>query len=218
MKNIVIFGSGGHAKVVIDIIEKSNVYNILGLIDNFKTIGTMVYGYEVLGDETYIYKVQELVVGGIVAVGDNWNRSMFVNRILMADPKFNFITAIHPNASIAKGVRIGKGTVIMAGSIINSDTTVGEHCIINTKASIDHDSQIGDFVSIAPNATTGGNVVVGNHCTLSLGANIIHSKRIGEHTVIGAGATVLHDIGCYSVAFGTPAKVIKSREPADSYL
>ena len=35
MKNIVIFGSGGHSKVLIDIIDKLGDYNLVGFIDTF---------------------------------------------------------------------------------------------------------------------------------------------------------------------------------------
>jgi len=216
--NVVIVGSGGHAKVVIDIIEKLNSHRIIGFIDSFKAKGTSIYGYEVLGDESYIHDNHSIIDGGIVAIGDNWVRSEVVRRILTIQPHFNFINAIHPSSIIARGVTIGAGTVVMAGAVINSDTVIGEHCVLNTKSSVDHDCTIRDFVTIAPNATTGGNVMIGHYTTLSLGANIIHSREVGSHTVIGAGSNVLSDIGSYSVAYGTPARVIRSREQGESYL
>tara|TARA_B100000959_G_C14572664_1_gene456523 strand:+ start:401 stop:514 length:114 start_codon:yes stop_codon:yes gene_type:complete len=37
MKNILIFGTGGHAKVIVDIIEKQRKYNIAGFIDKYLT-------------------------------------------------------------------------------------------------------------------------------------------------------------------------------------
>lgn len=216
--NVIIVGSGGHAKVVIDILEKLNIYNIIGFIDDFKGKGTCVYGYEILGDESYIQDNQSSIDGGIIAIGDNWVRSKIVSHILSIDPQFKFITAIHPSATVARGVTVGVGTVIMAGCVINSDTVIGEHCILNTKSSVDHDCTIRDFVTIAPNATTGGNVKIGNFSTVSLGANIIHSREIGIHTIIGAGSNVLSDIGSYAVAYGTPARVVRSRKQGESYL
>lgn len=204
--------------MVIDILEKLNMYNIIGLIDSFKAKGTYVYGYEVLGDETYIQANVSFIYGGIVAIGDNWVRSKVVSHILSIHPQFHFITAIHPFATIARGVTVGVGTVIMAGSVINSDTVIGEHCILNTKSSVDHDCTIRDFVTIAPNVTTGGNVKIGDFSTVSLGANITHSKEIGEHTIIGVGSSVLSNIGSYTVAYGTPARVVRSRMQGELYL
>lgn len=218
MKPVVIFGAGGHAKVVIDIIEKSGLYSIIGLIDQRKPKGTPLYGYEVLGDEACFRELASELYGGIVAIGDNWARSNMVSTILSIAPDFRFVTAVHPSAEIARGAIIGAGTVIMAGGIVNSDTVIGKHCIVNTKASVDHDCVMGDFSTLAPRATTGANVRLGSYSVISLGANVVHSIDIGEHTVIGAGATVLSKIDSYVVAYGVPAKVIRKRMAGESYL
>jgi sugar O-acyltransferase (sialic acid O-acetyltransferase NeuD family) len=218
MKNIVIFGSGGHCKVIIDIIEKMNHYHILGLIDSIKEVGTEVLGYKVLGN---IHSIKELsldIHGGIVAIGDNWNRNKMVTEILSVYKNFHFITAIHPSAVIGKSVMIKEGTVVMANAVINSNSSIGRHCIINTKSSVDHDGMIHDFATIAPGATLAGNVQVGEHSVVSLGANVIHNIKIGEHTVIGAGSTVLRDVPPYTVAYGTPAIEVRKRVAGEKYL
>jgi sugar O-acyltransferase (sialic acid O-acetyltransferase NeuD family) len=218
MRSVLVFGAGGHAKVVIDIIEKSGVYQVAGLIDQSKPKGTIVFGYEVLGDETYLLEQEESISGGIVAIGDNWTRYTMVASILKVAPDFHFIPAVHPSAQIGKGAQIGAGTVVMAGAVVNSDTIIGRHCIVNTRASIDHDCIMGDFSALAPHATTGANVRIGDFSAISLGANVVHSIQIGEHTVIGAGATVLSAIGSNVIAYGLPAKVIRSRQVGERYL
>lgn len=216
MKNIVVFGCGSHAKVVIDIIEKMELYYILGIIDSYVTAGTNVYGYEVLGDEKLLQQLD--VEGGIVAIGDNFIRSNMVQKIKDISKDFNFISAIHPSTCVAKGVKLGEGTVVMPGAIINSDSKIGEHCIINTKASVDHDCAIEDFVSLAPGVTLGGNVTIGQHSAISIGTSVIHSIKIADHTIIGAGSIVLHDIDSQVIAYGTPAKMVRKREIGERYL
>ncbi|WP_210608809.1 acetyltransferase [Priestia flexa] len=218
MDNIVIYGAGGHAKVVADIIEKSKTYKILGFLDDYKEPGTTFYGYKILGRADYISQCTEDILGGIVALGDNWLRKQTVEMIKKKKPDFKFVTAIHPFASIGKGVKISEGSVVMAGVIINSDAIVGEHCIVNTKSSLGHDSILLDYVTIAPNATIAGNAKIGECSTMSISSTIIHGKEIGDHTVVGAGATVVKDIPSYTVAYGTPAKAIRNRKEKDSYL
>ncbi|MGW6663044.1 acetyltransferase [Peribacillus sp. NPDC055009] len=218
MEKVVVFGSGGHSKVVIDIIEKSNEYSILGLIDSHRKKGSIVHGYKVLGDESKLIEYENQIHGGIVAIGDNFVRSKVVSAIIKKSPEFNFIIAIHPNSVIGNGVKIGAGTVIMAGTVINSESSIGKHCIINTKSSMDHDCQIGDFASIAPGVTMGGTVKVGNYSTVSLGANVSHKRIIGDHTVVGAGSTVITDIDSFVIAYGTPAKTIRKRSIGEKYL
>lgn len=219
-KNIIIVGSSGHAKVVIDIIEKEGTYNIVGLIDSFRQVGETSFGYQILGTEEQLPAFVETydLYGGFIAIGDNWKRYLVAEKIKALIPRFQFITAIHPSAQIARGVEIGNGSVLMAGAIVNSDSKVGNFCILNTKSSLDHDSIMGDFSSLAPNATTGGNVSIGAFSAVSLGANIIHRKIIGKHTVIGAGSVVLNDIPDFCVAYGVPAKVIRKRREGDKYL
>lgn len=217
MKNVVIFGSSGHAKVVADIIEKQGIYNIVGFLDDYKEVGEEVYGYEVLGGIDF-YKSSPNDLLTIVAVGDNRGRKAVINKILELKPNIEFATAIHPKSVIAKGVNIGKGTVVMAGAIINSDAVVGEHCIINTKSSVGHDTTISDFVTISPNSTLAGDVKIGESSIVAMNSAVLEKRTIGRDTLIGAGATVVNDIGSGVLAYGTPAREIRKRTPNDKYL
>ena len=218
MEKIIVFGAGGHAKAVIDVIEKAGLYEITGILDSYKTPGSVMYGYEILGDEQVIANRGEQINGGIIAIGDNYIRSQVVSRMTSLYPDFSFISAVHPSASVAKGAIIGQGSVIMAGAVIGSDTIIGNHSILYSKASVDHDSTLGEFVTLAPNTATGGDVHIGAYSVISIGANVIHSRVIGEHTVIGAGSTVISDLPGYCVAYGTPARMIRTRQAGERYL
>lgn len=218
MLDIVVIGAGGHAKVVVDILEKTGVYRIKGYIDQHIPQGTLLYGYEVLGAEDVIPQLGDSIAGGVAAIGDNWTRAQVVKRIRAVSPTFRFIQAIHPSAQIAKGVTIGEGSVVMAGAVINSDSHIGDHCIVNTLASIDHDCALGHYASVAPHAVLGGGVTVRDYVAVAIGARVVHAVEIGEHTVIGAGATVLSDIPPYTVAYGTPARLVRRREAGDKYM
>lgn len=220
MKNIVIIGASGHGGVVLDCIEKEGKYNVVGFIDSFKKIGISHRGYPVLGTEydlPYIISAYN-IEGGIVAVGDNWARKLLVDRLLHIIPNFNFVKCIHPRAVIAKNVSIGAGTVIMPGAIVNSGSVIGKFCILNTNSSLDHDGIIGDYSSLAPRATTGGNLILGCFSAISLGASVIENVEIGDHVVIGAGALVVNHVPSRVVAFGVPAKIIRSRSIGDIYM
>jgi acetyltransferase-like isoleucine patch superfamily enzyme len=61
-------------------------------------------------------------------------------------------------------------------------------------------------------------VTVGEFTVIALGANLIHGVTIGEHSVVGAGATVVRNVPPYVVAYGTPARVVRPRQPGDPYL
>lgn len=201
-ERILLFGSGGHCKVVRDIILQAAAYDIVAIIDK--------------ADEDNLARFD--VSAGIVAIGDNWVRSQVVARIVQQLPNFQFVTAIHPSAVIGSDVKVGAGTVIMAGSCINPGGRIGVHCIVNTGAILDHDNVLGDYTSVAPGVATGGMVSIGSFSAIGVGTSIIHAISVGDHTVIGAGAVVVSDIPSGVVAYGAPCKVIRSREQGTPYL
>ncbi|MEO9532687.1 MAG: acetyltransferase [Crocinitomicaceae bacterium] len=219
-QKVIIVGSSGHSKVIIDIFEKEDNYQIIGLLDAFRKIGEETLGYKVIGNED---DLPDLISNNpnckiFIAIGDNCVRKKVRDKIVDIMPNIDFATAIHPSAQIGKNVRIGKGVAIMAGAIINSDTLIEDFTIINTKASIDHDSKMLKFSSLAPNATAGGSVLIGEFSAISIGATIKHGVSIGKHSVIGAGALLINDCGDNVITYGVPAKEIRKREIGEKYL
>lgn len=97
----------------------------------------------------------------------------------------------------------------MPNSVINADSVIGEHCIINTASIVEHDNYIEDFVHISPNSTLTGGVRVGSGSQIGASATVIPQKSIGKKTIVGAGATVVSDIRDNEVVVGTPAKPIR---------
>jgi sugar O-acyltransferase (sialic acid O-acetyltransferase NeuD family) len=219
-EKVIIVGSSGHSKVVIDIFEKENKYQIIGLLDASRKIGEETLGYEVIGKED---DLPELIAKNpnckvFIAIGDNWVRMKVRDKVVEIIPDIDFATTIHPSAQIGKNVRIGKGVAIMPGAIINSDTVIEDFVIINTKASIDHDSKMEKFSSLAPNVTTGGYVSIGEYSAISIGATIKEGISIGNHTVIGASALLNRSCEDNLVMYGIPAKEIKKRKKGEKYL
>lgn len=219
-QKVIIVGSSGHSKVIIDIFEKENKYQIIGLLDAYRNIGDETLGYKVIGkeDDLPILLSKNSNCKIFIAIGDNWIRNKVMNKITDIVPSIDFATTIHPSAQIGKNVQIGKGAAIMPGAIINSDTTIGDFTIINTKASIDHDSKMLNFSSLAPNVTMGGNVLIGQFSAISIGATIKHGLTIGDHSIIGAGALLMKNCGDNLIMCGTPAKEIRKREIGEKYL
>jgi sugar O-acyltransferase (sialic acid O-acetyltransferase NeuD family) len=220
MEKIIIIGASGHAKVVADIIEKNGKYEIFGFIDTYKQIGTKILGYQIIGNETqipYLMKKED-IKQGIIAIGDNWVRKQMFMKIRTIAPDFDFISAIHPSARISNSAIIKKGTVIMAGAIVNSDSKIGIFSIVNSMSSLGHDGNMLDFSSLSSGVVIGGNVTIGKYTAISIGATIINNISIGKHTVVGAGAVATKDIGDFEIAYGVPAKFIKKRSKGDCYL
>ena len=196
---MILTGASGHAKVIIDILEKSG-QTVDFLVDTNDSI-KQLSGIPVIHQDEYKAEQQHEL---ILSIGANQ-----VRKRLAAFFSTRFGKAIHPDAILASNVEIGEGTVVMAGAVVNSSTRIGRHCIINTVASIDHDCQIGDYAHISPNATLCGTVSVGEGTQVGAGATVIPNVNIGSWAMIGAGAVVISDIPDHAVAVGNPAKIIK---------
>jgi sugar O-acyltransferase (sialic acid O-acetyltransferase NeuD family) len=220
MDSIVIIGSSGHAKVIVDIVQREGKYGIAGLVDRHREVGEETLGYRVLGKEEDLPQLvgARSLKGAIVAIGDNFVRSRVAARVQQLCPDLPFVRAIHPAASLGAEVSIGEGTVIMAGVSINPCSSVGRFCILNTRSSLDHDSTMEDFASLAPGVTTGGNCRIGECSAIGIGAVLVHGVQVGAHSVIGAASLVMKPVESFVVAYGSPAKTIRGREAGDRYL
>jgi acetyltransferase EpsM len=201
-----LIGAGGHARVIADILIASG-HQPTAFLDDAPKLNRIFDIPVIQGLE-----LPEPAASVIIGVGDNFLRASLAARYSI------FAVAIHPSARVSRHAEIGPGSVVMAGAVVNAGARVGAHCIVNTNASVDHDCFIDDFAHIAPGATLGGNVQVGTATMIGLGANVIHGVVVGAHTVIGAGSTVVRDVRDNVVAFGSPARVTRTRVPGDRYL
>ena len=145
------------------------------------------------------------VSGCVIAVGDNQTRLELAEWMTRND--FALVSAIHCSSELARGATLGPNTVVMAGTVINSDARIGASVIINTGATVDHDCLIGDGAHIAPGCHLCGNVTIGRGTFLGAGTTVTSGVAIGEFAVVGAGSVVVRDLPGHVVARGVPCEV-----------
>ncbi len=221
MKKIIIFGSGGHAKVIYSEIIKNKNFTFLGFVDDLKKKGEIIVkgkkNFYNLGKMTHVIKNNNNL-RGIIGIGKNFLRKKVYDNIMMLDKNFKFEKIISKNAIIDTSVIIGRGTCVVSGSVINIGTKIGNHCIINTSSSIDHDNQFKDFSSTGPGVKTGGNVSLGERSHIGIGSSVKQGVKIYEDCIIGANSYVNKNCEKKSLYFGSPIKKIKIRNKFENYL
>lgn len=193
MENIVLIGGGGHCKSCIDVIESTQKYNIVGIIDLPERVGDKVLGYEIIGTDDqipeFVNKYKNFVIT-IGQIGYSESRVKIYNLL----KKLNaFLPVIISSESyISKHSIIGEGSIIMHNAIVNADAKIGCNCIINTSALIEHDAEIGDHCHISTGAIINGGSIVNKYSFVGSNAVCVEYREINEKTFIKAG-TVFKD-------------------------
>lgn len=205
---LAILGAGGHAKVVIDIVERMGGYRIAGVFDDDPAKwGTQVLGYEVLGgSDEFLLHWRSRCPKVVIGIGSNRVRQKLYRRL--SEGAFLVTTAIHPTAAVARDVEMGEGTVVMAQVAVNPGCRIAPCAVLNTSASVDHDCVLGECVFIAPGARLCGNVRVGDLSFIGTGASIIPGRTIGRNVTVGAGTVVITDIPDDVTVVGMRARVV----------
>jgi UDP-N-acetylbacillosamine N-acetyltransferase len=208
---LLIWGAGGHARVIHDIVLLLEIYEPVGFIDDVDPArwGHEFLGCPILGGAAAVAEVRRRgVQHAFVAIGDNQGRVATCER--MVDAGFELPALIHPGAIVARTATVAAGTVVAAGAVIGPDCRIGPNCLINTSSSVDHESRLEEGVHVSPGAHLAGRTHIGRLTWIGIGASVVDRVTIGTECTIGAGSVVLEDIPPRSVAVGVPARVVKS--------
>lgn len=196
-KKMLIYGAGGHAKALIEMVKEAGEYELVAIVDDSSSlVGKKILEIPVVGggeklDNLLIDGVSNAVngVGGIV---DQKVRSYIFNRLIRVG--FYLPAIIHPSAVVEKSAKIGFGTQVFANAYIGSEAVMDDMCMINTGAIISHDCFVGKFSHIAPGAMLAGAVRVENSALVGMGVTTAIGVQIGEGARIGNGAIILKDV------------------------
>jgi UDP-perosamine 4-acetyltransferase len=191
---LVICGTGGHARILADILIKTD-RKILGFITEDRSQIDPIFNIKILGDDSYLtnFSNQEvLLVNGIGSLPGNDLRYKFAKK--MRKIGFSFASVIHLSSIIGEEVVLDEGVQLMAGTVIQNNVRIGADTIINTRASVDHDSIIGRDCHISPGVICCGGVNVSNGVHIGAGSIVIQNISVGEKSIIAAGSTIFKDV------------------------
>lgn len=206
---VLVYGAGGHGRVVADALERAGRVVVAFLDDDASVCARPCAGRPVFHglDADGLDPHAEV----IVAIGDPTARARLTSRTLEVGR--SLATAVHPAATIGSDVTIGPGAMILARAAVNTGTRIGRGAIINTGAIVDHDGSIGEFSHVAPGACLAGNVTVGARALVGIGASVVPGIAIGEDAVVGAGAAVVDDVAAGVTVVGVPARAMERVRP-----
>jgi sugar O-acyltransferase (sialic acid O-acetyltransferase NeuD family) len=191
---IILVGSGGHALSCFDVLERENKYQIVGLVSPNGVTNNLLKSFPILGTDSDIPML----------VTPNVNFLICVGQIKTPDPRINLYekiisaggrlpTIVSPLAHVSSHAKIGAGSIIMHGAIINAGVAVGENCIINTGAIIDHEVVVKSHSHISTGVILNGQVEIGMGSFIGSGSIIKHGVHICDRSVVPMKSVINHN-------------------------
>ena len=195
MQSLILFGSGGHCKACIDIIESSKKFKIKGIVSHpGETIKKFMH-YEIIGNDNNFYNSFSKNDLALICVGQIPSPQVRINLFnMISKNNIKFATVKSSSSIISDYSQIDYGTIVMHNVVVNSDVKIGQNCIINTSSLIEHDVVIGSHCHISTGVILNGSVKLGNECFIGSGSIVREGVKIGERSIVSAGKVVMRDL------------------------
>lgn len=199
-RKLIIFGCGGHARSVLDILlDNQENYEIVFVDQNAKE-DEHILQFPVLTN--YEFDGNEMI---FAAVGDNQLRKEILDRFT----NDKIISIISKRAYIGYDAVIEKGVLIGADAHLGPGTKIGKGTILNTGAIVEHETAVGQYTHIAPGSVVCGRCQIGELVTIGAGSTVVDKITICDCVTIGAGGVVIKNIGNSGIYVGVPVKQVK---------
>lgn len=195
-RSIIIFGGGGQARVVIDLLQLLVGYTAAAVVDDGLPPGQRVMGVPVVGGKAALPELYRrgarLAINAVGGIGNVDVRLRVFEALTAAG--FSFPTVVHPSAVIEPSAELDEGIQIGAQTYISSAAQIGFGTLINAHVVVSHDCRIGRVVNLSPGALLAGSVTVEDYAQIGMGATVNLNLTIGSRARVGNGATVKRDL------------------------
>lgn len=209
MRNLLLLAASGLAREAAA--ADQNEYRIIGILDDAaERRGQRVSGLEILGGiDLAIESEAEL----LVCVGAGRGRRQIVQRLqALGISDHRFATLIDRSVRMPPTCSVGVGSILLAGSVLTTDVTIGRHVVVMPNVTLTHDNVVGDFVTIAAGVSLGGSVLLEAGSYIGMNASVRQNLRVGRDATVGMGAAVLNDVPAGETWVNVPARALARAE------
>lgn len=195
----IIFGAGGHARSVADVLERrgQSISLVVGEADRPWPVRTTT------DESSAIAMAVDTGHPVVVAIGDGPARLRLADRLTHAG--LDLATVVAATSTVSTWAGLGLGTQVLEHAHVGPGAHVGDVVIVNTGAIIEHDCSVGDGSHLAPGAVLLGGASIGQACFVGSGARVLPGVTVGDGVIIGAGAVVRADVPAGLTVVGVPA-------------
>lgn len=206
MTSLLILGAGGLAREALAVEQLLGRFDQVALIDDDHSLwGTQVGGAPVLGGLEHVMKHPTSSL--VVCVGQGSARRHIVNRLTELDiEEQRYTTIIDPRVSMSSSCTVGRGSVLLAGTVLTTDVQLGRHVVAMPHVTLTHDDVVEDYVTLCAGVTLGGEVHVGEAAYLGMASSVRERLDVGAGSVLGMAAALLEPLPVGETWAGVPAR------------
>jgi sugar O-acyltransferase (sialic acid O-acetyltransferase NeuD family) len=192
-QEIILIGGGGHCHSCIDVIEKSGVFKIAGIVEQpGENKENSIFSYPIIGYDNDLAFLRKHFDYALVTIGQIESGTVR-EKLFKYLKELNFIlpVIISPLAYVSKHAAIGEGTIVMHQVIVNAGAHIGNNCILNTKCLIEHDAVVGDYTHISTAAVLNGDSTIGSRCFVGSNAVVVNGAKLPDEYFFKAGTLII---------------------------
>jgi sugar O-acyltransferase (sialic acid O-acetyltransferase NeuD family) len=207
---LLLLGAGGLARETLAAVRAlPDVWRPVGALDDDPRLhGRQIDALPVLGEVEQVHDHESTAVIACIAnVRRPASRAALDARLAL--PAERWATIVHPAASLAQGVEVGYGSILLAGAVVTAPQRLGHHVVAMPHVVLTHDNQVDDYATLAGGATLGGGVRIRPSAYLGQRSVIREYVEVGEEAVVGMGSVVLSDVPARETWAGVPARRLK---------
>jgi sugar O-acyltransferase (sialic acid O-acetyltransferase NeuD family) len=185
---VLLYGSKSFSDVLAELARDCG-HEVAGKVDDIN------HGPSILGSLSDVSKSHcPGDYGIILAIGYNnlasrWDAWRRIREMGYECPKL-----IHPRAYVASSARVGDGTFVMAGAIVDTKANLGEASVLWPSSCVNHDAIIGDNCFLSPQTTICGFTRVGSHSFIGAGSVVVDSCEIPAGSFVKAHSLIKQKI------------------------
>ncbi len=203
MNEVILCGSGLHSRAVLSLLQLLGFAVPYILVANPDSHYNSPSGIPIRGPLSLLPDRSDTFA--FLAIEGNQQREDAAKRF----KNVNWVTLIHPNAWVDPSARLGLGSYVAAGVVINAKAVAGDHVLVGTGASVGHDCIVEDFVQLESGVRLGGGARLGRGCLCGIGSSVVPNITVGNWTTLGPRAVVVKSVPPRSDFGGVPAQSLK---------
>jgi len=192
----VVFGGGGFAKSLVDLMRAAGTIEPVCVVDDDPGRTGDVLGTPIVGGREQLRPLREAglryAVNAVGAIGRIRDRIAIFEHL--EELGFELPTLVDPAAWVARSATLAEGAQVFAGALVCSAASIGRGAIVNSGAIVSHDCKIGDHSHIAPGAVLAGEVEVGDAVLVGMGVTARVGLRIGAGAIVGNSCVLREDV------------------------